>query len=164
MGEPIIRVAGERDLAAIDDIYNHYVATSTCTYQYAATHPAERRAWFDAHDQSHPITVAELDGAVVGWGALSWFREREGYRFTVENTVYVRHDAHRRGIGGALLDDLIVRARALGHKTIIAGISAEQAASVALHAKAGFVEVARLRRVGFKFGQWLDVVFLQKLL
>ena len=164
MGEPIIRSAGADDLSAIDDIYNHYVATSTCTYQYEPTTPAERRAWFDAHDAAHPITVAELDGAVVGWGALSRFRERGGYRFTVENTVYVRHDAHRRGVGRALLDDLVARARALGHTTIIAGVSAEKAPSLALHARAGFVEVARFSRVGWKFDRWLDVVFLPKML
>jgi L-amino acid N-acyltransferase len=159
-----IREATEADLDAVDAIYNHYVRTSTCTYQYEETTSAERREWFAVHDAEHPITVAVLDGAVIGWGCLSWFRVRDGYRFTVENTVYVRHDLHRRGVGRALLDDLIVRARALGHRTIVAGISAEQAASVALHRAAGFVEVARLRDVGFKFGQWLDVVFMQLLL
>jgi L-amino acid N-acyltransferase len=160
----LIRLAREDDLAAIDEIYNHYVARSTCTYQYEPTTPAQRLAWFRAHDAKHPVTVAVADGGVVGWGALSWFRERDGYRFTVENTVYVRPDRHRRGIGRALLADLVERARTLGHRTIIAGISAEQEASVALHAAFGFAEVARMRHVGFKFDQWLDVVFLQLML
>jgi phosphinothricin acetyltransferase len=164
MGPLQIREAVADDLAAIDAIYNHYIARSTCTYQYEPSTPIERLRWFDEHDAAHPITVALLAGEVVGWGCLSWFREREGYRHTVENTVYVRHDRHRHGIGRALLDDLIARARTLGHHTIIAGISAEQAASVALHARAGFVEVARLRQVGFKFGEWLDVVFMQRML
>jgi phosphinothricin acetyltransferase len=82
----------------------------------------------------------------------------------VENSVYVRHDLHRRGIGGALLTDLVERGRSIGHHTIIALIAAEQAASVALHRKAGFTEVAHLREVGFKFGRWLDVVYLQLML
>jgi phosphinothricin acetyltransferase len=165
MDEPRIRVADEPDLPAIDDIYNHYVTTSTCTYQYEPTTPDERRAWFADHAPAlHPVTVAELDGAIVGWGALSRFHGRSGYRFTVENTVYVRHDQQRRGIGRALLDDLVARARAIGHRTVIASIDADQPASIKLHGAAGFVEVARLRQVGFKFERWLDVVYLQKML
>ena len=159
-----IRLARESDCGAIDEIYNHYVARSTCTYQYAPNALAERLAWLRAHDEKHPVTVAEIDGQIVGWGALSRFREREGYQHTVENTVYIRADRHRQGIGRAILADLIDRARALGHRTIIAGISAEQAASIALHEAFGFREVARLREVGFKFEQWLDVVFLQRML
>ena len=165
MGALGIRIAGAGDLAAIDDIYNHYVATSTCTFQYEPTTPDERRAWLADHAaQVHPVTVAERDGVVLGWGALSRFHGRMGYRFTVENTVYVRHDAHRLGIGRALLDDLLARARAIGHKTVIASISAEHTASVALHRAAGFVEAAYLHQVGFKFERWLDVIYLQKLL
>src|SRR5579885_201296 len=147
----IIRLAREDDLAAIDGIYNHYVERSTCTYQYQPTTPAERLSWFREHDQLHPVTVAELDKVVVGWGALSWFRTREGYRHTVENTVYVHPEHHRRGIGRAILIDLIDRAAQLGHRTIIAGISAEQAASIALHRSLGFREVGLLRHVGRKF-------------
>ena len=164
MRELQIRLATAHDLPAIDDIYNHYVLHSTCTYQYEPDTAAERQAWFGEHDAAHPITVAELAGQVVGWGALSWFRTRVGYRFTVEDTIYVRPDRQRRGIGRQLLADLIARAAALGHRSIVAGISAEQAPSIAIHRAFGFVEVARLREVGFKFGSWLDVVFLQRVL
>jgi L-amino acid N-acyltransferase len=164
MGELSIREAGASDLGAINDIYNHYVAHATCTWQYAPTPPDERRAWLEAHDAQHPVTVAELDGEIVGFGSLSIYNKREGYRFTVENSVYVHPERQRRGIGRALLEDLIVRARALGHRTIIAGISADEDASVALHRAAGFVQVARLAEVGFKFGRWLDVLYLQKML
>ena len=159
-----IRLAREEDCGAIDEIYNHYVARSTCTYQYAPNQVPERLAWLRAHGEKHPVTVAEIDGQIVGWGSLSKFREREGYQFTVENTVYIRPDRHRQGIGRAILADLIDRARGLGHRTIIAGISADQAPSIALHEAFGFREVARLREVGFKFDQWLDVVFLQLML
>ncbi|MGZ3430114.1 MAG: N-acetyltransferase family protein [Polyangia bacterium] len=164
MGELSIRDACEDDLRAIDDIYNHYVLNATCTWQYAPTPADERLAWLRAHDAEHPVTVALCDGEIVGWGCLSVYNRREGYRFTVENTVYVHPERQRRGIGRALLGDLIERARALGHRTIIAGISADQDASVALHRAAGFVQVARLEKVGFKFGRWLDVLYLQKLL
>jgi phosphinothricin acetyltransferase len=160
----IVRDAGEGDLDAIESIYEHYVHTSTCTYQLEPSAPGERLAWFRAHDAAHPITVATIAGEVVGWGALSMFRERAGYRLTVEDTLYVRHDLHGRGVGRRLLADLVERARRLGHHTILAGVSAEQAPSLALHRAFGFVEVARLREVGFKHDQWLDVVFLQRML
>ncbi len=161
-----IRDAEESDLSAINDIYNHYVLSSTCTYQYAPSTAQERAAWFGAHGPAHPVTVATAGGSgeLVGWGALSSYRSREGYRRTVENTVYVRAGLHRRGVGRALLDDLIARARRLGHRTILATISADQDASVALHRAAGFETVARLREVGFKFDAWLDVVYMQLLL
>jgi L-amino acid N-acyltransferase len=159
-----MRDAVEADLAAINDIYNHYVASSTCTYQYEPTTAAERAAWFREHGPTHPVTVAIAGDEIVGFGALSSFRTREGYRRTVENTVYVRAGLERRGVGRALLHDLIARARTLGHHTIIAGVSGEQAASLALHRAAGFEPVAKFHEVGFKFGQWLDVVFLQLML
>lgn len=165
MDEPRIRVAGADDLPAIDAIYNHYVEHATCTWQYAPSPKAERRAWLDAHGEAHPITVAVDDGgAIVGFGSLSVYNQREGYRFTVEDTVYVHPAHHRRGLGRALLADLVERARALGHHSIVASISADQAASIGLHAAAGFVEVGRMRELGVKFGAWLDCVYMQKLL
>jgi phosphinothricin acetyltransferase len=158
-----IRLATRDDLPAINAIYNHFVQTSTCTYQEEPATDEERREWFAKHDEQHPVTVAVDDaGEVVGWGALNAFHPRSAYRFTVENSVYVRHDLHRHGIGGALLTDLVERAGKLGHRVIVAIISADQSASVALHAKAGFEEVGRLREVGLKFGRWLDVVYMQR--
>ena len=139
-----IRLARDGDLAPINDIYNHYVLHSTSTYQEEPESLESRRAWFDRHGPRHPITVAELDGRVVGWGALSPFHARSAYRFTVENSVYVDHQHHRRGIGDSILADLIVRARALRHRTIVAGIDASQEASIAIHAKHGFLKVADL--------------------
>jgi L-amino acid N-acyltransferase len=159
-----LRAATRGDLSVINDIYNHYVRSSTCTCQIEPEPLSGRRAWFDAHDAAHPITVAERDGVVLGWAALSRYHSREGYRHTVENSVYVRHDAHGQGIGRALLADLIERARVIGHRSIIAAISADQARSVALHDRFGFEKVAHLREVGFKFDRWLDVVFMQRML
>ena len=161
---PHIRLATAADLAAINAIYNHYVAHSTCTYQLAPETAEARLAWFRRHGAAHPVTVAEVDGEVVGWASLNVFNPREAYARTVENSVYIHHQYHRRGLGRALLADLIARARALDHHTIIAGASAEQTASIELHRAFGFVEIGRLREVGFKHGQWLDVVSLQLML
>jgi len=158
---PIIRLATEADLPAINEIYNHYVYTSTCTYQETPEPLDARLAWFEHHDARHPVTVAILAGQIVGWGALSEFRDRSAYRFTVEDSVYIRHDMHRRGIGAAILADLIERARTIGFKTIIAGADGEQTASIAIHRKFGFEQVAHFRNVGYKFDRWLDVIFLQ---
>jgi phosphinothricin acetyltransferase len=161
-----LRAAVTADLAAINDIYNHYVFTSTCTYQEEAETIDERRRWFDQHRSAlMPIIVSTTGGGeIVGWGSLSPFRDRSAYRFSVEDSVYVRHDQHGRGIGSALLAALIEHARAGGFRTIVAGIDAEQTASVALHAKFGFVQTAHLKHVGFKFGRWLDVIYMQLML
>lgn len=164
MAQQIIRLAAPPDLGAMEAIYNHYVLHSTCTYQEEPGTLDQRRLWFEAHGTRHPVTVMEWEGQVVGWASLSQFHVRSAYRATVENSVYVRQDMHRRGIGSMLLADLIARAKELGHHTIIAGIDAEQVASVAVHRKFGFTEVGRLREVGFKFGRPLDVIYMQKML
>ena len=161
---PTVRLATHADLPAINAIYNHFVLCSTCTYQTEPTTAAEREAWFAAHGPRHPVTVAEVAGEVVAWASLSRFHLRAAYGHTVENSVYVRHDCHRRGLGSLLLADSIGRARALGHHTIMALIDADQTASVELHRRHGFVQVGHLREVGFKFGRWLDVVYLQRML
>lgn len=165
MEGPTIRLATLADLPAINEIYNHYVLHSTCTYDEEPTTAAEREVWFLGHGPQHPITVAEAGGGeIAGWASLSPFRTRPAYRRTVENSVYVRHDRQRQGIGHALLADSVERAKALGHHSIIAAIDGEQAASVSIHQRLGFEQVALLKQVGFKFDRWLDVVYLQKIL
>ena len=174
---PIIRLATVDDLAAINAIYNYYVLNSSATYQTQPATAEERLQWFQAHGPAHPIIVLESPGATVaecrsvgasaallGWASLSPFHSRAAYRFTVENSVYIHPEYHRRGFGRRMLSELIARARVLEHHTIIAGIDAEQTASVALHTALGFTPAARLEQVGFKFDRWLDVVYLQLLL
>ncbi len=159
-----LRLATEGDLRAINDIYNHYVRHSTCTYQEQTETLASRRRWFARHGRQHPVTVADLGGEILGWGSLSAYHARSAYRFTVENSVYVHPQHHRRGIGSALLQDLIARAHTLEHRAIIAAIDADQPASLALHARFGFKHSGRLEQVGYKFGRWLAVVYLELLL
>jgi L-amino acid N-acyltransferase len=156
-----LRPAAESDLATINDIYNHYVLHSTCTYQEEPDSLEDRRRWFSRHGGQHPVIVAEMDGQVVGWGSLSPYHPRSAYRFTVENSVYVHHQHFRQGIGALLMKELIVRSRKLGHRAIIALIDGEQTASVELHRKFRFETAGHLKEVGFKFGRWLDVIYME---
>ena len=161
---PNIRLATEGDLDAIRSIYNHYVTASTCTFQIEPETPKERAEWFSARSSTHPGIVAELDGTVVGWAALSPWKSRCAYARSAEASVYVRPDMHRRGIGRALLTDLIVKAKAAGLHTLIGGACTEQGASLALQQAFGFVLVGCFREVGYKFDRWLDVVYMQLML
>ncbi|HZL78662.1 MAG TPA: GNAT family N-acetyltransferase [Candidatus Limnocylindrales bacterium] len=160
----LIRPATEADLEAVNEIYNYYVLHSTCTYQEEPEPMAGRLQWFRHHGEKHPVIVAVLGKEIVGWGSLSAYHPRSAYRHTVENFVYVHHQHHRRGIGSLVLQDLIQQASRLKHRAIIAGIDATQMASVALHTKFGFEKVGHLKRVGFKFNRWLDVVYMELIL
>jgi phosphinothricin acetyltransferase len=160
----VLRDASASDLPAINDIFNHYVLTCTCAWSDEPTTLQERAEWFEAHGSVHPIIVAQRGGEVVGWGSLSPFHHRSGYRFTVEDSLYIRADSQGMGIGKMLLAELLARAKALDYHSVMALISADQAPSLALHAKFDFVERGTLHEAGFKFERWLDVVYMQKML
>lgn len=164
MPDQIVRSATAADLPTINAIYNHYVLHSTCTYQTEPETAEARVAWFAAHGPDHPITVLERNGIVLGWGSLSRFHPRAAFNHTIENSVYVHAEHHRQGIGRAILVDLIERARQAGHHAIIAGIDAEQHASIILHTQHGFTRAGHLKEVGFKFDRWLHVLYMQLLL
>ena len=159
-----IRPAVTEDLPFIGEVMNHYIATSTCTFHLEPRTPEDYAAWFSDRTAAHPVTVAELDGDAAGYAYLSPWRPREAYRRSVEGSVYVRPDLHRRGIGRALLTDLIERARVLGHRTLIGGTCTEVEASRALQRALGFRTVGVLKDVGYKFGRWLDVEHTQLML
>lgn len=159
-----VRPAVKADLRAINDIYNHYVCHSACTYQEEPETMAQRRRWFQHHDARHPVIVAEWEGQVVGWGSLSAFHPRSAYGRTVENSVYVHHEHHRRGIGSALLRELLAQARAVGHHAVIAVIDSSQSGSLRLHGRFRFKKVGHFREVGRKFDRWLDVVYMELIL
>lgn len=163
MESPVrIRPAVRTDAGAISAIYNHYVLTSTCTFHETAEAVVDRERWLEEHTDSHVVLVAEeADGAIVGWASLSRFHPRPAFRFTVEDSVYLREDRRGRGLGGKLLTELLVHAAKSGVRTVVAAISADQEASIVLHRRFGFVEVGRLRAVGFKFGKWLDLAYMQ---
>lgn len=160
-----IRLAGDGDLPTILEIYNEAVLTSTASYDLAPETLESRRAWFASHERlGMPVFVAEADGDVVGWSSLSPFHTRLGYKYCVEDSVYVAADHQGRGAGKLLLAQIVSAARSMGLHTIIAGIDSERVASIRLHASFGFIEVGRLRQVGRKFDRWLDCIYMELLL
>ena len=155
----------DEDLDGILAIYNDVIATSTAVFaDDPVTAEAFRARWRQRADAGFPLIVATDDTGVTGFASFGEFRAWPGYRFTVEHGVHVRADRRGRGIGKALLQELIARARQQGLHAMIAGVGADNLASIRFHEALGFEEVARLKEVGFKFGRWLDVVLLQRLL
>jgi phosphinothricin acetyltransferase len=153
------------DLPAVTAIYNHAVVHTTAIWNDAVVDLENRRAWYEARrERGYPVLVAEIDGTVAGYGSFGDFRAFEGYRFSVEHSVYVAEAMRRRGIASQLLTTLIDEARRLGKHVMIAGVAADNDVSIRLHLRHGFVETARMPEVGIKFGRWLDLVFLQKTL
>jgi L-amino acid N-acyltransferase len=164
MNAPHIRLATVDDAAAINLIYNHYVRTSAATFQIDDVTTEERTDELRTRPGIQPMIVLEIEDDIVAWGALSSFRARCAYRETVELSVYVRHDCHRRGYGRMIVEELIGCARSLGYHTILAVSSEESVASIALLKSSGFAEVGCLREVGIKFGQRFGVFYLQLML
>jgi L-amino acid N-acyltransferase len=161
-----VRPATRDDLSAIHAIYNEAVINTTASYDYE-TRPFEYRVqWFEAHQkQQLPVFVAMDEQAqVLGWSSLSRYHDRKGYQFTVENSVYVAAEHRGRGIGTLLMPPLIDSARELGLHAIIAAIDAANESSVRLHVRCGFVTVGRFKEVGYKFGRWLDVIYMERLI
>jgi phosphinothricin acetyltransferase len=159
-----IRPAEWGDAAAIAEIYNEAILTTTATFDTEPKSVEERRQWLESHDGRHPVLVALTGGTVVGWASLSRWSERAAYDDTAETSFYV-HSAHRGcGIGRGLKDAIIAEARRLGYHTLIARIAEGSAESLHLNEAAGFVHVGTLREVGHKFGKLLDVHIMQKML
>ena len=161
-----LRAAIHEDLPGILAIYNEAVLNTTASYDYEPGTLENRVVWFEDHVRDNfPVFVAVNEaGRVVGWSALNRYRDRKGYQFTTENSVYVAADMRGKGIGRLLMRPLIDAARERGVHAILAGIDAQNEASIRLHASFGFVKVAHFKQVGFKFGRWLDVVYMELLL
>ena len=158
-----IRPAAPEDAAAIAAIYNDAVENSTAIWNDQRVDAENRAAWIAARrSQGYPVLVAkDAGGAVVGYASFGDFRAFDGYRLTVEHSVYVRGDMRGGGIGAALLSALIHEARALGKHVMVAAIEAGNAPSIRLHARLGFVQTGLMPQVGMKFGRWLDLAFMQ---
>jgi L-amino acid N-acyltransferase YncA len=157
-------------LATIDDaeptraIYNVEVTESTVTFDLVPRTLAEQREWLTARSGAHAVLVAEADGEVVGFASFSPYRDRPAYSTSVEDSVYVRRDQQGKGVGKLLLAELVTLATSHGFHAMLARIVGGHDASIALHRSLGFEVVGTEREVGRKFGRWLDVLVMQKLL
>lgn len=158
-----IRDAREGDIPAIAAIYNHAVSETTAIWNETLVDAANRLAWLsDRQRLGYPVLVAVDDqDRVLGYASFGDWRAFDGYRHTVEHSVYVDKDRQGAGIGRALMQALIERARDLGKHVMVAGIEAGNVGSIRLHQALGFQQVGLMREVGAKFGKWLDLTFLQ---
>ncbi|PPI47690.1 GNAT family N-acetyltransferase [Rathayibacter iranicus] len=162
-----IRGAREIDLPDIREIYNHYVRNTVVTFDEDDSTLREWRTKFARSNKlGHPFIVAvSPSGQILGYAMVSPWSSKRAYRFTVENSIYLRAAATGKGLGKVLMTELLERAQAVGIRQVMAVIADRGAeASLAMHAQFGFVEVGRMGRVGFKFERWLSTVLLQKTL
>jgi L-amino acid N-acyltransferase YncA len=163
--EPLIDNASRHDLPQILAIYNEVIRNSTAVYSEEEFTPARGLTWFDAkRGHGFPLVVARDVSGIIGFGTFGEFRAWPCYRHSVEHSVHVREDCRGRGIGRALVIELLGRAAAMGKHVMIAGIDADNAVSIGLHRSLGFTGVGHFHEVGFKFGRWLDLVFMQCIL
>jgi phosphinothricin acetyltransferase len=160
----LIRPATPDDAAATAAIYNEEVAHTTVTFDLVTRSVEEQAAWLDARSGALEVVVAERDGEIAGFASLSPYRDRPAYRTTVEDSVYVHGDHRGTGVGRALLTEIVAVASNRGFHSVIGRIVGHHDTSIRLHRSVGFTLVGVEREVGRKFGRWLDVVVMQKLL
>lgn len=157
-----IRDALVKDAGPIAGIYNQAVRDTVAIWNDSEVDVANRRAWIaDRQVAGYPVLVLEEGGEVIGYASYGPYRPFDGYKYSVEHSVYVRPEHHGRGYGRLLMEALIERARKGKVHVMIGGIAAENEGSLVLHKKLGFVETGRMPEVGQKFGRWLDLVFMQ---
>jgi len=160
-----IRPARASDLEAILAIHNQVVTTSTAIYEDLPSTLEQRQQWYDARiAQGYPVLVAVDGQQAIGYATFGEWRSRWGYRFTVEHTVHVDQNWRGHGVGRALLEALLPLARQMGKHTMMGAVDAENQASIRFHERLGFESTGRCRQVGYKFGRWLDLVFMQLIL
>ncbi len=161
-----IMTCGAERTAEILDILNDAIANSTAVYDYELRSPAVMQSWFEAKRRgTYPIIGAiSGQGRLLGFGSYGPFRDRPAYKYTVEHSVYVDREHRGLGIGRRLLIELIAAARRQNYHNLIAGIDAQNAASIGLHRQLGFEPCGTIRHAGFKFNRWLDLQFYQLLL
>lgn len=163
--EIFIREANRRDLEGILEITNHAILRTTANYNYDPQTLEEQQKWYDEKlEKNYPVFVADLDGKIVGFSTYGKFRERTGYRFTIEHSVYVADGLSGKGIGRQLLEILIEKAKEQGYHNMIGGIDASNSGSIEFHRKFGFEECGIIKQAAWKFDRWLDLLFMQLIL
>ena len=160
-----VRCNPQHHAAAILEILNEAIAHSTALYEYRARTPASMLAWFADKDAGRfPVICAEEAGVLVGFATYGTFRARAAYKYTVEHSVYVHKDHRGRGIGTALMRELIAAAREQQYHVLVGGIDIANRTSVAMHERLGFTYAGTVREAAYKFGRWLDLGFYQLVL
>ena len=159
----LIRPATIDDLGAITEIYNEAILKTVATFDTAPKTQHEQQAWFASHGPKNPIIVAEFNGQIVGWAALSEWSDRCAYSDTVEISVYVLENYQGKGIGRKLLEAIIAEGKTVGVHSILARITEGNESSIHLHRALGFEYIGVMREVGHKFGRLLDVHLMQKI-
>ncbi len=157
-----IRFAGKDDCAAIAEIYNHAVVNTAAIWNDQTVDVDNRIAWFEARALlGYPVLVSEENGVVTGYASFGDWRAFDGFRHTVEHSVYVHPEHQGKGLGLALMERLINEAKRVGKHVMVAGIESQNHGSIHLHSKLGFVTTGQMPQVGTKFGRWLDLTFMQ---
>lgn len=159
-----IREAKMEDLPKLLEIYNEAIVNLTATFDLEKQTLEQRRIWFDEHGGNHPIIIAEVDQEIAGYCSLSAYNKKSAYAKTTELSVYLSDKFRGQGVGTALMKEIINRAKALEHHTIISLITSGNEASVKMHENLGFSYVGTIKEVGFKFGEWRDVSYYQLML
>ena len=160
-----IRPAIFSDLDTILEIVNHQILNSTSNYDYEPHDFETQKSWFEKKlAENFPVIVAEFENAPIGYATYGTFREKIGYQYTVEHSVYVAQEFIGKGVGKLLLGELIKLAKEQGYHVMIGAIDADNSGSIGFHQKFGFKVVGTIREVGYKFDRWLDLVFMQLIL
>ena len=159
-----LRPAQPADLPAIQSIYAHHVLHGLASFEEEPPSVEELgRRYRDVTGRGLPYLVAEYGVDIAGYGYCAPYRPRSAYRYALEDSIYIRHDMTGRGVGKRLLEELVRQCEALGYRQMVAVIGdSANAASIGVHAACGFLRVGTLRSVGFKFGRWVDSVFMQR--
>ena len=163
MTEAKIRKMTIDDIGAVTEIYNEAILSTTATFDIEPNSPEDRKRWFSEHGPKHPVIVSEIEGDVVGWASLSRWSDRGAYEGTAEVSVYVDGTNRGKGVGKSLLSAIVEEGRKAGFHTLTARIVAGNDTSVKLVKSLGFFKIGTLREVGYKFGKYHDVIYLQKI-
>lgn len=160
----MVRTATLTDAAAIADIYNYYIVNTTVTFEEEPVTVEDMQARMTEVLEKYPWLVYEQDGRVIGYAYAGAWKSRCAYRYSVESSVYLQHGLSRKGIGSALYSELLMRLKDLKLHGVIGGMALPNDECIALHKKFGFVQVAHFKEVGYKFNQWIDVAYWEKIL
>lgn len=163
MTEATIRKMTIDDIGAVTEIYNEVILSSTATFDIETKSTEDRKRWFLDHGPKHPVLVSEIGDSVVGWASLSKWSDRGAYEKTAEVSVYVDGLNRGKSVGKGLLSEIVEEGRKAGLHTLIARIVAGNDQSVKLFKSLGFFEIGTLREVGYKFGKYHDVIYMQKI-